>query len=196
MYKQFCMNLNLPHPAPSAVRLECWQTSEGEGNVCPWSSRQESWAGQSQVDLPSAAECRMTFLSSWHMSARWPCKALVLFYWSTPCLCLVSPYVIILKYFMPVFLYAFLYNVYYVCAKVLSCVNLCKCFLVILFLMPGVPFWREWEVLEPSSGLVHIFNEVPTMCDSNKDGGSIEMWLRALALGSGCRGSDSSSSTY
>lgn len=44
--------------------------------------------------------------------------------------------------------------------------------------------------------IVHIFNEVPTMCDLTKEGGSMEMWLRALALGSECPGSDSSSSTY
>lgn len=99
---------------------------------------------------------------------------------------------------MTIFLYPFLYNAYYLYAKILIYVSLCKYYyLSILFLMPRLPFWKEWEVLEPSNGQnFHIFNEMPTMCDSNKEGGSMEMWLRALALASECQRSDFSSSSY
>lgn len=42
----------------------------------------------------------------------------------------------------------------------------------------------------------HIFNEMPTLHDSIKEGGTTEMWLRALALASECQSSDFSSSSY
>ena len=44
--------------------------------------------------------------------------------------------------------------------------------------------------------IYHIFNEIPTTWYSNKEGGSLMMWLRVLALGSECQRSSPSFFTY
>ena len=57
-------------------------------------------------------------------------------------------------------------------------------------------FGRDGKSWSPAMDIYHIFNEIPTMRSSNKEGGNMVMWLRALALGSECRGPNPSFSTY
>lgn len=62
--------------------------------------------------------------------------------------------------------------------------------LFILFLV--LRFGRTGKFWGPEIGIFYFFNEMPTMCDSNKEGGSVQMWLSTLALGSECQGSSCS----
>lgn len=93
---------------------------------------------------------------------------------SIPCLSLNPPYVPILNYLLPLFLYAFLHNVNHLCAKVLIYVNLCKCYQVVYsscFSCLVCHFERNGKFWSSAVHIYHIFNDMPTACHSNKGGG-------------------------
>ena len=93
----------------------------------------------------------------------------------------------------------FLYMTCIVCGQKF---DLCKFIQMLLlsisscFLCLDYHFGRNGKSCRPAVDIYHIFNGIPTTCYSNKEGDSLMMWLRVLALGSECQCSNPSFFTY